>query len=176
MRVLLLLAFMASVGVAGCGGNDDAQAKADPNKGVVAGEIKPVPEPPPPEPKPDDFKGKGNAPPKGLVQGVRAAAYRPERQNDLKQIGFYFNEYVTNFNRNPASQDDFVKHIERDMPVVAKAIRDGLYVINPKAKSFSSNSVIAYETLQDQGGYQSVRGDCSVMPIPEDELRKLLMQ
>jgi hypothetical protein len=37
-----------------------------------------------------------------------------------------------------------------------------------------AGAVVAYESLQDQGGYQAARVDASVAPIPEAELRKLL--
>jgi hypothetical protein len=175
MRVFVLCALIATVATTGCGKKEDPQqAKADPMKGIVVGDPKPEP-PPPPPPPPDQFKGKGNPPPKGLVQSVRAAAYRPERQNDLRTIGQFFNQYVLNFNRNPKTDEEFLKFFERDAPVVAKAVRDGLYALNLNAKSLSSNSVIAYETLLDQGGYQAVRGDNSVEAIPEAELRKMTM-
>ncbi len=173
-----VVAAILACGLIGCGNGDDAkqQAKNGAMKGVQFGDPKPDPPPEQKKPEPPDvLQVKGKPAPKGLVQGVRAAAYRPERQNDLKNIGFFFNEYVTSHGRNPATEEDYLKHIEREAPHLAKAIRDKLYALNLKAKSFSSNSVIAYETLLDQGGYQSVRGDGSVQPIPEDELRKLLM-
>lgn len=181
MRIpTMAVAVILACGLGGCGNGDDAkqqQAKNGAMKGVHIGE--PEPEPPPVEKKPeppDVLQVKGKPAPKGLVQGVRAAAYRPERQNDLKNIGFYFNDYVTAHGRNPATEEDYLKHIQREAPHLAQAIRDKLYALNLKAKSFSSNSVIAYETLLDQGGYQSVRGDGSVQAIPEDELRKLVTQ
>ncbi len=180
MRIPTIVATALLVsGLAGCGNGDDAkqQAKNGDMKGVRFGD--PIPEPPmpePPKPPPDILQVKPNPPPKGLVQNVRAAAYRPDRQNELKNIGFFFNDYVTTHNRNPATDEDFLKYMERDAPHLAKAIREKYYVLNLKAKSFSSNSVIAYETLTDQGGYQAVRGDCSVEAIREDELRKLIMQ
>ena len=174
MRVFLLCTLLATIAATGCGNKEDPkQAKADPMKGIVIGVPKPDPEPPPPPP-PDPFKGKGNPAPKGLIGGVKAAAYRPERQNDLKTIGQMFVLYVQTFNRNPKTDEEFVKYFERDAPAVAKAVRDGLYALNISAK-LSSNSVIAYETLMDQGGYQAVRGDTSVEAIPEAELRKMTM-
>jgi len=180
MRIpMMVAAVILACGLSGCGNGNDAkqQAKNGEMKGVQFGD--PKPEPPMEEKKPeppDVLQVKNKPAPKGLVQNVRAAAYRPERQNDLKNIGFYFNDYVTTHGRNPSSEEDYLKHIEREAPHLAKAIRDKLYALNLKAKSFSSNSVIAYETLLDQGGYQSVRGDCSVEAIREDELRKLLTQ
>src|SRR5688500_3346530 len=46
------------------------------------------PQPPPPIERGLPKEG----PPKGLVQGVRAAAYRPERLNELRQIGLFMNQ------------------------------------------------------------------------------------
>jgi hypothetical protein len=173
MRLFMLFALIGTFTAAGCGKKEEPQANVDPKKGVIFGDPKPPP-PEPPPPPPDPFQGKGNAPPKGLVQGVRAAAYRPERQNELKQIGTFFIDYVLTHGRNPATDEDYLKYMERDYPKAAQAIREKYYVLNLNAK-LSSNSVIAYEVLQDQGGYQSVRGDGSVSPIPEAELRMMLM-
>jgi len=114
-------------------------------------------------------------PPKGLVQGVRAAAYRPERLNELRQIGIFMNQLADlNNGRAPRTKQEFIDYIKRDAAGIAQAIEEEYYVLNLKVNMRDSNAVIAYECLQDQGGYQSVRVDASVAPIPRHELEKLV--
>ena len=181
MRTFILIGALIVVGLgpAGCAKEDPQQAKANALKGVQFGEPKnepPAPEPPPPPKKNENEpKVKGNAPPKGLVQGVRAAAYRPERQNELRQIGIFFNQLYIETNKNPRTKEEFIDYIKRDAGSIAQALKDDYYILNLKVNMRDANAVIAYESLQDQGGYQSVRVGGSVEPIPIDELRKLLM-
>ena len=178
MRVVFLFMLVTIVGTTGCA-RDDAkeQAKADPLKGIKfdkAPEPAPQPAPKPAEP---DIGVKGNAQPKGLVQGVRAAAYRPQRLNELKQIGIFFTQLVDETGgKNPRTEDEFINYIKRDSNTIAEAIKDKYYILNLKVNMRDGNAVIAYESLQDQGGYQSVRVAGSVAPIPIDELKKLVLQ
>ncbi len=115
------------------------------------------------------------AAPQGVVQNVRAAAMRPERQNELRNIGQFFTIYFNDFNRNPKTEEEFAKYIERDAPKIAEAIREKHYVLNMKAK-IGGPGVIAYEQLPDGGRHLAVRTDGSVDLIPPDELQTLLMQ
>src|SRR5262245_35564042 len=115
------------------------------------------------------------AAPKGLVENVRAAAMRPERQNELKQIGLFYHSYVGEFNHPPRTEDDFAKYIERDARQIAEAIKDKYYVLNLKAK-ITGAGVIAYEPLLDGGRHLSVRTDGSVDLLSPEELQNLLKQ
>jgi hypothetical protein len=121
----------------------------------------------------DRFKPNPN--PQGVVENVRAAAMRPERQNELKQIGLFFHAYVTEHNHNPRTDDDFVKYIEREARHIGEAIKDKYYVLNLKAK-ITGAGVIAYEPLLDRGCHLSVRTDGSVDLLSPEELQNLLKQ
>lgn len=113
--------------------------------------------------------------PQGVVQNVRAAAMRVDRQNEMKSIGQYFHLFVNDFNRNPRTEQEFAKYLQRDLPKLAEAINEKYYVLNLKAK-VGSGGVIAYEELLDAGSHLAVRTDGSVALIPPDELKKLLTQ
>jgi len=127
-----------------------------------------------PQPLPGE-RFKPIAAPKGLVENVRAAAMRPERQNELKQIGLFYHSYVGEFNHPPRTEDDFAKYIERDARQIAEAIKDKYYVLNLKAK-ITGAGVIAYEPLLDGGRHLSVRTDGSVDLLSPEELQNLLKQ
>ena len=179
MRLLMVLGLLAIIGVGttGCGKKNDGaggQAKVDPQKGVVFDKPPEPPPEPPPMPADGGLQIKPNPQPKGLVQSVRAAAYRPERQNELRQIGLFFRHYEVEQNRTPRTEEEFIDYIKRDASGIAQALKDKYYILNLKVNIRDSNSVIAYESLTDSGGHQAVRVDGSVMPIPVDELRKLV--
>ncbi|GEM_PF-6895090 len=165
--VLLLIGVVVLVVVINIprGGNE-VQAKG--NAGLLQAPVQP-------EAMPRERGLPKNAPPKGLVQGVRAAAYRPERLNELRQIGIFFNQLCIEMNKNPRTKEEFIDYIKRDASSIAQALKDDYYILNLKVNMRDANAVIAYESLQDQGGYQSVRVDGSVAPIPLEELKKLLM-
>jgi hypothetical protein len=182
MRTFILIGALIVVGLspAGCAKEDPQQAKANALKGVQFGEPKnepPAPEPPPPRKKDENEpQVKGNPQPKGLVQGVRAAAYRPERLNDLKNIALFFQQFVDQNNgRNPRTEEEFTDFFKREAGELVGRIKEKHYIVNLKVNMRDGNAVIAYESLQDQGGYQSVRVNGAIEPIPLEELRKLLM-
>lgn len=175
-----VVAAILTCGLIGCSNGDDAkqQAKNGALKGVQFGDPKPDPpvEEKKPEP-PDVLQVKEKPAPKGLVQNVRASAYRPERQNDLKQIAIYFRTFTDERNgKNPKTDDEFIDYIKREANHLAKAIAEKYYILNLKVNMRNANGIIAYESLIDAGGYQAARVDGSVQAIPEDELRKLLME
>ena len=148
-------------------GDKGAQAKG--NEGPVQANVQPVP------PQPIERGLPKEGPPKGLVQGVRAAAYRPERLNELRQIGLFMNQLVDQNNgRVPRTKEEFIDFIKRDAASIAQAVQEEYYVLNLKVNMRNASAVIAYECLQDQGGYQSVRVDTSVGPIPLHELKQLV--
>jgi hypothetical protein len=142
---------------------DDAQAQGNGRQ-----------QPMQPQPLPGE-RFKPNPNPQGVVENVRAAAMRPERQNELKQIGLFFHAYVTEHNHNPRTDDDFVKYIEREARQIGEAIKDKYYVLNLKAK-ITGAGVIAYEPLLDRGCHLSVRTDGSVDLLSPEELQNLLKQ
>ena len=149
-------------------GGDDVQAKDN---------AAPAPAPGQPEALPRERGLPKNGPPKGLVQSVRAAAYRPERLNELRQIGIFMTQLVDQNNgRVPRTKEEFIDYIKRDAASIAQALTDEYYILNLKVNMKDSYAVIAYESLQDQGGYQAVRVGGGVEPIRPDELKKLLMQ
>lgn len=146
-------------------GDHDVQAK---------GNAPPVQAPVQPQPLPREHGLPKKGPPKGLVQSVRAAAYRPERLNELRQIGIFFNQLYIETNKNPRTKEEFIDYIKRDAGSIAQALQEDYYLLNLKVNMRDANAVIAYESLQDQGGFQAVRVDASVAPIPLDELKKLV--
>ena len=179
MRLLAILVLLLTfvIGTIGCSTKEEPkQANADPLKGVTFDKPKAEP-PPPPQPPPQPMlQVKGNAP-KGLTQNVRAAAYRPERLNELKQIGLFFHTFVDERNgKNPKSDEEFIDYIRRDSNSLALAIKEKYYILNLKVNMRDAGGVIAYESLIDGPGYQSVRVDGSVGPLCEDELKKLVLQ
>lgn len=159
---LLLVGVLVVVIVLNVRHADDAQAQGN------------GPQPMQPQPLPGE-RFKPNPNPQGVVENVRAAAMRPERQNELKQIGLFYHSYVGEFNHNPRTDDDFVKYIERDARQIAEAIKEKYYVLNLKAK-ITGAGVIAYEPLLDRGCHLSVRTDGSVDLLSPEELQNLLKQ
>src|SRR5262249_7337106 len=152
------------------GERDRTQAKAD-KKGQ---EIVPGADARAANDKPDPLQIKPNPPPKGLVQNIRAAAYRPERQNELRQIGLFFQTFEIDQRRVPRTEKEFIDYIKRDASGIAKAVEEKYYILNLKVNMRAANDIIAYESLTDAGGHQCVRVDGSVAPVPVEELRKLL--
>jgi hypothetical protein len=181
MRLLTVLGWLAIIGLGttGCGKKDEPKQAANGGalKGVVFGDPKPEPKPePPPMPADGGLQVKPNPPPKGLVQSVRGAATRPERQNELRQIGIFFKLFADERNgKNPSSDEEFINYIKRDAGGIAKAIQEKYYILNLKVNLRDSNNVIAYESLIDAAGHQAVRAGGTVEPIPVEELRKLVM-
>jgi hypothetical protein len=176
MRVLILLTIVTALGAAaGCGKDDkNAQAKADKMKGIILeGQEKPAPAPAP-MPPPDNTGIKSNPKPKGLVQNIRAAGYRPMRQNELRQIAQFAAQFELTNNRPPRSKEEFINYMKRDSPGIAQAIEEEYYVLNLKVNMKDANSVVAFESLTDAGGHQTARVDASVGPVAVEELRKLL--
>jgi hypothetical protein len=124
----------------------------------------------------DVLQVKPKSPPKGLVQNVRASAYRPMRQNELRQIATYFKNFELDNNRAPRTDEEFINYIQREARDLAEAVKEKYYVLNLKVNMREASSVVAYEALTDAGGHQTVRVDASVAAVPVDELRKLVMQ
>ncbi len=136
-------------------------------------EKKPEPPPPPPkkEEKPDPKAPKER---QGLVYNVRMAAMRPETQNDMKQIGtFYQTELATN------SEPKTVEEMKRSLKGasrILKRIDDGDYVINLHGKKLQPNEILAYEyEAGSPSGFCVVRANGEVEPnLPYDQLKKEL--
>lgn len=124
------------------------------------------------QPQPKDIKSKVKG--KGLVQSIRGAATRPQRQNDLKQIGTYYQLFVTEFNRKPKNDKEFIDYMGVPGGMYGKLITEGHYVLNHKVDMNDSRSVIAWEAVNDNGSFMAVRAGLAVELIPEPELEVLL--
>ena len=85
-----------------------------------------------------------------------------------------FGAFTAEFNRNPKTEEEFAVYIQRDARELAESIREKYYVLNLKAKAFSSESVVAYEELKERGWHQTARGDSSVSLVSPEDLIKLL--
>jgi len=164
--VLLLIGVILIVVVRNLPPANQEQAKGEAAQGQAV-------VPPQPEQNVAHF-GKHNPQPKGVVQSVRAAAYRPQRINDLKQIGQLFIAFAGEFNRNPRTEDEFIMYIQRDSRDLVQAIREKYYVLNLKAR-MSSNSAIAYESLTEANCHQTAHGDGSVSLVTPEDLKTMLM-
>ncbi len=179
MRLLAIFILFAAFGLTttGCSKEEPKQAKGDPLKGVTFDKPKPEPEPPPAPPPQPGLQVKGNPVPKGLVQNVRAAALRPMRQNELKQIGLFFATFADEHGgKGPRTEEEFIDYIQRDARDIAQAIKEKYYILNLKVNLRDANAVIAYESLRDGLGYQAVRVGGSVEPVSEEDLNKLVLQ
>lgn len=148
----------------------------------VVAEKKKAPEPVAEEPEaPQDPKPQPQAKeqPRSLAQNIRQAALRPERQNELKQIGLFFKEFVDARNgKNPRTVDEFTDSLKVQYPLYVKLLKEKTYILNLKVnmRPGAPTGVIAYDPLIDGAGHQAVRTDLSVSPIPPAELKQLLAQ
>ncbi|MCS7047403.1 MAG: hypothetical protein NZO58_13680, partial [Gemmataceae bacterium] len=164
----------------GCGQRQEGkqEAKADPLKGITFDKQKTTPEPPQPPPQPQTPPqgvpfAKGAHPQQGLSQSIRAAGYRPERQNELRTIAMFFTQFHTEFNRNPRTEDEFIQYLQREAPKIAEALREKYYVLNLRAR-LTSDSAIAYESLTEANCHQTARGDGSVGLVSPEDLQRML--
>ena len=117
--------------------------------------------------------------PKSLAQNIRQAALRPERQNELRQIGLFFKEYVDSRNgKNPATLDEFTNSFRVQFPLFKKLLDEKTYILNLKVnmRAGAPRGIIVYDPLIDGAGHQACGTDLTVFPVPTAELKKLLAQ
>lgn len=155
MRILIVGLMFALI-AAGC--KKDEPAKQPPVAQNPKPNINPNPNPPVVKPKPS------------LISAVARRIDRPERQNELKQIGTFYQLIRTERGRPPADLKDFMAYCQRDIPGICKAIEEGYYVVVPNIKS--GNGVIAYEREPDiHDMHLAILADLSVHTVTTGELK-----
>jgi hypothetical protein len=107
--------------------------------------------------------------------GLRERIERPNILQELHQLGLFYQQYFTEFNHAPATQDDFRSYIERDAAKMAEGIKEGYYTVVCKVPNIASSTVLAYQTEPDPEGYRYVvSGDMSVNKMDENQFQKAL--
>jgi hypothetical protein len=180
MRLFSLLSgLMLTLGIAGlgCEKKPPPPPPPSPPTQTTGPDAKP---PVPPQPS-LDLKPKGQIQPKevapakkGLIQSIRGAATRPQRGNELKQIGLFMVQFVDDFKRKPKDDKEFVDYLGVQAAGIGKLITEGHYVLNHKVNVKDSTSVVAWEAVNDGGAFMTVRMDTSAALVPEAELEVLL--
>lgn len=116
----------------------EPQAKAEPEKKA--------PEPPREEKKVAEKKPDLKAPQKykGLVYNVRMAAQRPEIQNDLKQIGTFY-QIEASGGSPPTTVAQMLAAMKGAGKLLSKINDEKVYVINLKGRKLQPTEILAYE-------------------------------
>jgi hypothetical protein len=97
-----------------------------------------------------------------------------KNENTLKQIALFYQTYVTENGKPPASLDDFKNYIKRDSRDEINALNEGSIVLLVNVQP-GSKQVIAYEKDVDINGKQAVAmGDATVTTMRPDELKDAL--
>lgn len=105
-----------------------------------------------------------------VVRGKELTKHR----NILQQIGLFYQNYVAETGKPPATVEDFKAYIQREGREEVKAIDDGRIIFVPGART-DSVSVLAYEKEPDLNGSQEVvMTDGSVKSVPAGDLKKSL--
>jgi hypothetical protein len=95
--------------------------------------------------------------------------------NDLQQIAYFYRLYNTEFNRSPASLDEFKTYIQRDAGRLAASLEKSEYVVIWKVSDLSSNAMLAYEKEPDaEGKRYVVMGDASITKLDEQHWQMAL--
>jgi hypothetical protein len=95
--------------------------------------------------------------------------------NDLRQIAMFYRLYNTDFNRSPATLEEFKTYIQRDAGKLTQALERGDYVVVWKVNDLSPNTVLAYEKEADgEGKRYLAMGDASVKKVDEHEFKRAL--
>lgn len=114
--------------------------------------------------------GGGNA----AAMAVKRGAANQEMRGEFRNIGQFYQQYVSENGSGPRKLDDFLNYIQRDSPAIYKKFKDGIYTLNLQGKP-SSNSVIVYETEAWNDGTRNVgMGDGSVTKMNDAELKQAL--
>jgi hypothetical protein len=134
--LVVIIVLVVVIAINAGGGNQPKKPQGDPFAGFKE------PPPPPPPVKPNFDKVEIGEKPRP-ANSIRARVDRSERLNELKQIGSLYQQYVVNFNKPPATVQDFTEYIKRDAPGIKKAIDEKYYIIVPKVTAGSG--IVAYE-------------------------------
>lgn len=144
----------------------DKDKKEDKNKKDKNDKNDPQPEQPA---KSDKTLQKGG---KGIVQNVRGAVSRAERQSELTQLRLTFNQFCDENKGSGRTYENFLTHIKTFGPIRTYVV-DGYYKMNMKAR-LDSDNIIAYERDEDNAGHLCVRANGAVDFVPAAQLKKEL--
>ena len=114
-------------------------------------------------------------PPSVAVHLIRARQIQ-EAQNDLRQIGLFYQTFDGDMGHPPATLEEFTHYIQKDAPSLVKLLNDGTYqlVFMPRGQQ-RSDSIIAYEKDADVNGRHLVaRADATVTMCSSKDLSEIL--
>ncbi len=119
------------------------------------------------------------ATPAGEQHSVAAHVVRgkelQEAQNDLRQLGQFYQAFITEMNRAPKTLHELEDYLRKDMPALATRLEEGRYIVELHAHLTEPTRVLAYEKDPDLNGMQVfVRTDGSVDKLRAAELKALL--
>ncbi len=147
--LLVLIVVLVVVVAINAGGNNPPRPPQPP---VV--QAPPIPAPPPPVKPNFDKVEIGDKPRPSGAGNLRARIDRIERINELRNIGQFYQQYVLNFNKPPASAKDFAEFIKRDAPGIKQAIDEKYYFVVPNVRAGSG--IVAYEFDPDTMGRHGI--------------------
>jgi hypothetical protein len=108
--------------------------------------------------------------------GVRQAAQRQQRSNDLKQIALAYTNYCDANQKGPANANDLLTYVENDALLVQKMQSDYTFIwgVNLRdmrlfAENGTSNTVLGYETTVPTSGGLVVMCDGFVTTMTASE-------
>jgi hypothetical protein len=109
----------------------------------------------------------------GIVSNIRGAAYRTERQSELKQIGALYIAFFDEYKGPNRTLENFLKSIKQNSGPIHNYIKDGYYQMNMSAR-LDGSSVICYERDVYPQGYQCVMGSGEVRDVSDAALKAAL--
>jgi hypothetical protein len=179
MRFIALLStvsamLLLSTCTTGC--NKRAVPNPEPDAVAKAPEEKKKPEPPKVEKKAEEKKPEIQRPQayKGLVYNIHMAAHRPEIQNDLKQIGTFYQIDVSS-GLTPTTWPALKESMKTAGRLVQKIEQEKKYVINLKGSKLQPKDILAYEAeASSPAHFVVVRASGEVEMLTFEELAKEL--
>jgi hypothetical protein len=109
----------------------------------------------------------------GIASNVRGAAYRTERQSELKQIGTLYIAFFDEYKGPNRTLENFLNSIKQNSGPIHDSIKEGYYKMNMNAR-LDGGSVICYERDIYPQGYQCVMGSGEVRDLSDAELKAAL--
>lgn len=109
--------------------------------------------------------------PKSFIGNLRARGDRLERDNEMRQIAIFYEQYC-DVNKNPASRNlqTFLDFMKKDSLTIHDAIKDKHYTVNLKAKQ-GSEDIIVYETEEYTVGWYVFRANQQFGNVTKAELQ-----
>jgi hypothetical protein len=169
--ILVIGIVMMLTGTTGCRRKIPA-LEPDPDEQIAKVEPKPEPKKKEPEKKVDPKTPKEKG---GLVYSVRNAAQRPEIQNDMAEIGRFYQIDATS-GSPPTTWEVFKGSLRTAPKLLAKIEQEKMYVVNLTGKRLRNEDILAYEIeASSPAGHCVVRASGQVeTTVPTDQLKKEL--